>query len=69
MNFIEAIKQVRKGREVRRKGWFNKHCTLSKENFLSGETVIGLGSHYSRIKAPYMVDFSDVFADDWEVYK
>lgn len=69
MNFIEAIRQLKKGKEVRRKGWYNEHCILSNETLISGENAIGIGSHYSRIKSPYIMDFDDILATDWELYE
>lgn len=69
MNFIQAIRLAREGKEVRRKGWHNKHCTLSEETFRDSERTIGMNNHSSQIRIPYMINGDDVLADDWEIYE
>lgn len=53
MNFKKARELIEKGKKVRRKGWKNKAFFLPVED-----------DHES----PYL-DFEDIDADDWEIYK
>lgn len=69
MNFIEAIRLAREGKEVRRKGWRNKNCVLSEQRLRDGERTIAMNNHKSQIRIPYMINGDDVLADDWVEYE
>lgn len=54
MTFEEALKELKAGKEIRRKGWKNKnYCLYKRGNDISDCNGFKL--------------FSDIFFDDWEV--
>ena len=56
MKFTDAIKLMRQGKRVRRKGWVKEECWLEQDNVLK--------SPLGRIS----LCFDNFIADDWEEY-
>ena len=62
MDFMEAVKAMKKGKIVRQSNWENKNVNI----FMKED---GWFKYCGKVNQNYLLDLSDIEATDWEIYE